>query len=442
MNPKRLIYGLLLPVLALALLGCNLGGSGEETAAPEATDIPPVIETSRIVSAEAFLIPAQEANIAFDMGGRVVEVPVAEGDAVTTGQILARLDDTDARAAIAVAEAALAQAEAGLNSVKAGPTAEQIGLAEAAVVRAEAALAQIVAGPPDATPEQIAVAQARINTLQTQLNQIRAGARPETVEASLASVKQAENALALAQSDYDKIAYAADSDLAQPIALALQNATLTYQAALAQHQALVNGATPEEIAVMQAQLAEGQAALEQILAGPAPTTAEQIAVAQAGVLEAEAALAQAKAGPTAEQIAVAEAGVQQAEAALQQAKLALNHLQLTAPFNGTLTNLNLEPGEIATPGAPIATVADITRWKIETDDLTEIDIVKVVEGQTVNITFDALPGETFSGVVSLIKPRSELKAGDVTYTVVITIDDGGDPRLRWGMTAFVEINVE
>lgn len=438
-QPLSIILGII--IAALLLGGCNAAGNAEKNA-KDATPLPPVIQTSNTVSAEAFLAPLRKANLAFEGGGPVIELAVKEGDAVKAGQVLAQLGNADAQAAVASAEAALAQAQANLAQVKAGPTAEQIGVAEAAVTRAQANLAQVVAGAPDATAEQIAVAQARVNTLKAQLAQVKAGTRPETIAASLASVRQAQNALKLAQSDYDKIAYAADSDQAQPIALALQNATLTYEAALANYQALLNGPTPEEIAVVQAQLAEGEAALAQTKASPAVVTAEQIAVAQAGVLEAEAALAQTKAGPTAEQIAVAEAGAQQAEAALQQAQLALNKLSLTAPFDGEIAGVAIEVGEIAAPGAPVITLADLSAWQLETDDLTELDVVKVNPGQSVDIKFDALPGESFSGVVKEINPRSITKAGDVTYTVVIELDDAADPRLRWGMTAFVEIKTE
>jgi len=484
MNRKQVPITLLLILLVTLLLGCNTQDEAEEGV----VDIPPVIETNKSASAEAFVVPIQEADIAFETGGRVVELMAEEGDQISAGQVLARLDDADAQAAISAAEAALAQAEANLAQVlvgptaeqiavakaavsrveanlaqvKAGATAEQIAAAEAAVSRAEANLAQVIAGP---TPEDIAAAQARLDMLKAQLNQVLVGTRSETLEASMATVKQAGNALALAQTDYDKIAYAADSDLAQPIALALQDATLRYEAALANHQALLNGATAEEVAIVRAQVAEGQAALDKLLAGAtteqiaiaqigvieaeaalaqvmAGATPEQIEVAQTGVGEAEAALAQVKAGSTPEQIAAAEAGVRQAEAALAQARLALDHLQITAPFAGTITDLNVEVGETVSLGSPVINLANLSAWQIETDDLTEIDVVQVTEGQSAAITFDALPGETFSGTVSRIKPRSETKAGDVTYTVIIDLPDAGDTRLRWGMTAFVEIDTE
>ncbi len=431
---------ILLPLLSLLLIvgtGCRLVGRATPTPQPTATPLPPVnSRVTGIVTAEGTLMPRKWVTLAFVGGGQVVELKVQEGDRVTAGQVLAQLDDADAQAAIAVAEAALAQAQAQQAQAQAGPTDEQIAVAQAALTAAQASLAQVVAGP---TAEQIAVAQARVNTLKARQAQVQAGARPESIQAALAALKQAENAVAQAQAEYDKVAYAADSDIGQAAALALENATLNYQAALANYQLLVNSPTPEELAVIEAQVAEAEAALAQVQAGP---TAEQIAVAQAGVLQAEAALRQAQAGPTDEQIAVAEAGVRQAEAALRQAQLALNSLQLLAPMDGTVAAVHIKEGEIATPGAPAITLADFSGWQVQTKDLTEVDVVHLTEGMPVSVTFDALPGETFDGVIQRISPRAEVKGGDVTYTVTVQITGNADPRLRWGMSAFVEIEVE
>ena len=487
MKRRHTVFALLFILATAVLVGCSLGGDSQSEA-DEATPIPPVIETSSIVSAEAFVVPIREVDMAFESSGRVVEILVQEGERVEAGQILARLNDADAAAAVAAAEAALAQAQANLKSVVAGPTAEQIAIAQAAVQRAEANLANIKAGPTQEqlaiaeaalaraetnlaqvvngpTPEEIAIAQARVDTLQAQLNNVLSGTRIERLKASAAQLRQAEADLSLAQAEYDKIAYAADSEFAQPIAIQLQKATLVYEAALANHEALLNGATPQEAAITRAQLAEGQAALKQVLAGAtaeqialaqisvmeaeanltqvlAGARPEQIAIAEAGVAEAQANLEQVLAGATPEQIAVAEANVRQAEAALEQARLAIDKTQLKAPFAGIVTSLDLEVGQLVAAGVPAVNVADLSRWQIETDDLTEIDVVKVAAGQPVTIRFDALSEESFSGVVRRIKPRSEIKAGDVTYTVLIDLDDGSDPRLRWGMTTFVEINAE
>ena len=52
---------------------------------------------------------------------------------------------------------------------------------------------------------------------------------------------------------------------------------------------------------------------------------------------------------------------------------------------------------------------------------------------------DALPGVQLSGKVTSIVPRSAVKRGDVTYTVKVAISNP-DAKLKWGMTAYVDIS--
>lgn len=56
------------------------------------------------------------------------------------------------------------------------------------------------------------------------------------------------------------------------------------------------------------------------------------------------------------------------------------------------------------------------------------------------ITFDALPGVKLSGKALAVTPKAQTKRGDVTYTVKIAIEKP-DPKLRWGMTGQVEVQV-
>ena len=84
----------------------------------------------------------------------------------------------------------------------------------------------------------------------------------------------------------------------------------------------------------------------------------------------------------------------------------------------------------------IVTVADFSRWYIETNNLTEIDVVDIHQGQRVTVTADALPDLKMQGVVEQINQVFEEKSGDVTYTTRILLDQV-DPLIRWGMTTLV-----
>jgi multidrug resistance efflux pump len=430
MNFKSMIKALAIPLLVVSLAGCGLFG---EEPTPEPVPVE-AVQQPNVVSAEAFVVPLQQADLSFEVGGRVISLPVKEGDPIKAGDILAELDNASQKASLVQAEANLSQAEATLADTKAGATPEQIAQSEASLAQAEAALADLLASP---TPEDISQAEAAVETARASLAQVLAGSRDEDIRAAAARLLQTEANVREAQADYDANVYG-DPDRLGPFGLALEQATNDYESAKADYDRLINGATDEEIAVSRAQLNEAQAALDKVLAGP---TAEQIAQAQAEVARMEAALAELLAGATQEKIAVSEAGVQTARAAISLAEVELTKTQLQAPFDGIVGILNIDEGEMVSTGATVMSVSDSSRWQIETDDLTEIDVVEVEEGAKVQISVDALPGETFEGSVVRITPKSETKAGDVTYTVLIDITSGDTSKLRWGMTTFVDIEV-
>jgi multidrug resistance efflux pump len=180
--------------------------------------------------------------------------------------------------------------------------------------------------------------------------------------------------------------------------------------------------------------------LEWALNGP---DALDLALAQAEVTLAEARLADARnrlaevqSGPDPDQLALAEARLATAQTALTAAKVALNNTELRAPFGGTVAKLNLKVGEQVSPGQPVVTLADFSTWMIETDNLTEIEVVKIGEGQGADIVLDALPDVALRGKVGSISGVFEEKRGDITYTVKILLTDQ-NPQARWGMTAAV-----
>ena len=69
------------------------------------------------------------------------------------------------------------------------------------------------------------------------------------------------------------------------------------------------------------------------------------------------------------------------------------------------------------------------------------DDSRVVARQDVVVTFDALPEQAFAGQVTRIYPMAEPGSGGVRYTLIVEVEDL-DPVLRWGMTAFVDIQVD
>jgi HlyD family secretion protein len=85
-------------------------------------------------------------------------------------------------------------------------------------------------------------------------------------------------------------------------------------------------------------------------------------------------------------------------------------------------------------------MADLDNLQVETTDLGEIDVAQIVEGDSVVVTFDALPDLVLEGTVTSIAPKAAEGSG-VNFPVIIELSEI-PPALRWGMTAFVDIDLE
>jgi len=140
-----------------------------------------------------------------------------------------------------------------------------------------------------------------------------------------------------------------------------------------------------------------------------------------------------------DQMNTLEARVSSAKANVASAQEAVDALNLRAAMSGVVSDLNLTVGQQVSPGEVVLAVADFSEWIIETDNLTEFEVVEITEGQEVDVTLDALPDVHLKGEVVEINERFEEKRGDITYTVTILLKET-DPLMRWGMTAAVNFS--
>ena len=108
-------------------------------------------------------------------------------------------------------------------------------------------------------------------------------------------------------------------------------------------------------------------------------------------------------------------------------------------MDGQVGTVNLRIGEMATPERFVILLGQTDDMHVETTDLRETDVVNVRLGMPVEVTFDALPDTIFDGTVAKIAPVSNTEQGSTNYTVEIDVEDL-DESLRWGMTAFVNID--
>ncbi len=133
--------------------------------------------------------------------------------------------------------------------------------------------------------------------------------------------------------------------------------------------------------------------------------------------------------------------MERAQALLDSAKTTLEaQSALLAPLDGTVVKIDVNAGETVVPGRIIVILGDLSKYQIETTDLSERDVTRVQVGQTVKVSIDAL-GQEFTGKVVRIALVSSTLGGDVVYTV--TIEFTKQPQgLMWGMSADVEIQAE
>jgi HlyD family secretion protein len=479
--------------LALSLTACaNLPG-----ATPAATPVvaPTTPAGPLPVIADGKVLPLSDASLSFERGGIVMEVLVSEGELVSTGQALARLDTRALALEVEEARIKVQQAEARYQQAAEGASPEAIAAAEAGIVQAEASRRQAVN---DVSKQDIAAAKAQLEEARAALANLLDGPRNTEVTQAQSSLDQANSNLTQTrdslsaaktnnelnvqqmadrlrnlQDDYSRIYWEnvelrdklGDDDMPQERidleAAALRSVQIA-EADLQQAQVAYDQskqAEVEGIASAEARVRDAQARLDQLVAAPEN---DKIAAARAKVAQAEANLANLQGGQRASQIDVAAANVAQAAAkrdeiaapprevdlvaarveieaakvALEQVELDLDKATLYAPIAGTVAELNLAVGEVASANAPVIVLADLSNWKIETDDLTELDVVRLREGDAVTLSFDALPELRIPGSITQIKPIGANRQGDIVYTVVVEPKER-DPRLRWNMTAVV-----
>jgi len=374
---------LLLSALLLTLAAC---GGQDETPTPQ-PDLLPV----EAVIAEGHLVPNDDLALAFTVRGKVAEILVEEGEAVREGDALIRLADREQ------AEAALASAQLELTSAQ--QAYDQFVRAEGQG-RAEAWQAYMDA--------QVARAAAEKKWEDLNLDNI-----DDDIEDAKADVEDRLEDLEDAQDDFDLYKDLDEDNSKRKTAEDdLEDAQEDYNQALRDLEKEIRRRDAVRAAFDEALAVEAEAKHQYEIS-----------------LD----------GPNAEQLALLEARLQNARAQVASAENNLANYELKAPFDGEIMDINVSVNELVGPETWAITVADTSQWYIETSDLTELEVVKVAEGQPASIVADALPEVEMTGVVEEISRSYKLQGGDILYTVRLVVDDV-DPRLRWGMT--VEVTFE
>ena len=295
--------------------------------------------------------------------------------------------------------------------------------------------------------DQATVIQGMLKTTETSLNTTIAGKIQEVCVSEGDEVMPGDIMIIM---DSQTLLAKKDQALA-----ALTAAASQYEAANAQYEKARNGARPEEVA-------RAQAAYELALKTYDRTKAlfEEGAIAesvfdqaQAQYIAASADYDMAKKGAREEDVAAAKSvadtamgAVKQAEAALSEVESYLLDSSIESPVAGTVTSVNVNPGELVSTGMPLVTVASAeTPWVEVFVPETEIGVIKT--GGVVKLSFLAYPGEEFSGTIIKVNRKPDFATKRATgnngefdilsYGVKIEINETGK-ELYPGMTVIVD----
>lgn len=172
-------------------------------------------------------------------------------------------------------------------------------------------------------------------------------------------------------------------------------------------------------------------------AAPSPQTDAARQNARADLDIARANFTRVTNGPTKEELDNLQNAVTAAQLDLDAARAALTQTKLTAPYTSTVTEIDVHEGELVGAFSQLAIVADLKSLEIAAD-IDEIDVAHAEVGQSVEVRFDAFPGESFQGKLTRLFPAASTLRGSTTYSAVVDFDPKG-VNIRPGMGATLKI---
>lgn len=402
-------------------------------------------------------ISAVEVTIAPELTGRVVEVAVSEGQEVSAGEVLFRIDAALLTAQRERAAAAVALARSALETARANAEVARVQRQQALSAAHSQELPVRLATWRESAPwqfslppwyfeqeEDIAAAERALTQAEQELEAARQGLEGLLSEEQQATLGSVEERLALAVADYEVAREVYDRanlgrvtqdilDLADDQLLQAGDELDEAQQA---YDDLFADETSEAILIGRAQLALAQAsydaALDRRIQLQTGEDSLQVRAAQALVIQAEAAVSQAG------------AAVAQAEAELATLEVQLDKLTVTAPMDAVVITHGLEPGEVAIAGGAVMTLGKLDSLTI-TVYAPEDRYGQIRLGEVATVSVDSFPAETFRATVSRIADQAEFTPRNVQTeegrrTTVFAVDlqlEDSQGKLKPGMPADV-----
>jgi multidrug efflux pump subunit AcrA (membrane-fusion protein) len=356
------------------------GSANSPTAQPAAQ-----VSGGGLITASGVVMPIQEAQLAFALGGNIKKVYVGSGDLVKVGDVLAELDNDAVQAEVDQAQRTVRE----LTS-------------QAAVAAAEQAVATSQITYDDAKKKVASITYDR--------------ADQATLDYYDAQLVLAQDALDRAKEVYRKTSDLSSADPIRARANAnLFNSQMAYNRALSDLTWYAGKPSENDIAEATANFDAATAALQEAKWYLSELKGESIPADATGTQLAR---------------------LEQARDALKTAQDKLDHTRLLSPISGAVTTVNIVAGEYVTPGQVVITLSDVANLQVVTKDLSERDVPNISVGQNVKVSVDALNVE-ITGHVESISSVADTLGGDVIYKTTIALDNLPD-GVRAGMSVTVQ----
>ena len=419
-----------LSLAALVVAGAALYRNG----LPELASAPASVQTgAQSIATEplAFfgaLQVAEPRQVVLGVGGQVTALLVEEGDNVTSGQELIRLDTTSLDSGVEKAQIGFDLAKIALAQLGEGSKESELATAKANVDVAKINLEKLKEGP---TKDEIAAAQNSNSAAWARYNETKAGPSQARLDQLRANMDKAQIALTEAQRDYDEIAWRPDIGKT-PQSAALQRATIDFTSVKAAFDEATAPAKQSDLLSALTAAQRTQIALDDLLEG---ATDADIALAEARLLSAQAALDRLEELAGASDLAAAELRVRQAEIGQEEARASLAKAKITSPISGTVIALHVELGQMASAGSSVAVVGDVAALKLVVN-VPQDDIDRISVGAAVTVARYGTD-KTVGAVVERISPVGTPGAGTATFPVTILLPAEGAEGFNPGMLVSV-----
>ncbi len=449
MKPKSLMLGIIPVFLLAGSIGWRLNQKKQDKkeqdkAAQTRKTAPPSVNVAEAVRRDIVHtfegIGGVEApfnvKISSRVTGLVTRLHLREGDPVTAGQIVARIDPAEVQAQVrqqeanvAEAQARLAQAEFTVHPTNVG-VAAQIRQQQAGVNNARAVYNQAVSNYDSliaSSQASIADAQAKVDAAQSNILNAEA-----TLQSAKANFNNAQTRFNRTNDLYKQGFVAAqDVDDARTQLNVQQSAVEVAQGQVNAAKSAKNSALAQlEVARKQSNIGKNKGNTD-IAAGLAAFRQAQASLDVAQANRAQRPAYQAN-------LAALRAAVSSAQAQLRNARALLDQTELRSSVSGFVTGRYLDPGTVATAGQPILAVQAIRQVYVTTSVPEDVSR-QVKVGSAAKIGFDALPGRNFTGTITQVNPAADAQSRQ--FAVKITLDNPQN-LIKPGMFARVKITLE